>query len=412
MAGSPDPLPQHVGGPAAPSRVPPTGAETDMTLDVHRPTPHEIAWSWMPGLVEPPPRRRTSASALDTLVTAIARHAGTRQIFVTFSGGRDSSAVLAAACRATALAGAPDPIPVTFVYPGIAEADESDWQHAVVSHLGLRDWWRLPVTTENDLLGPAAQDSLRRHGLLWPATMHARWPLLERCAGGAVLTGEGGDEVFGDRRIRPLRRAALHPFAPGSPRRAAVTSLAPGLLRSRQHAMPFTTPWLRADARRELAERVCADDLAEPLAFGGSLRWVARRRSVTEFFRTYSALAAEHDAVVTHPLLDPTFLAAVAHRHPTGFSSRTDGMRAVFRDVLPDTVLARTSKATFTLAYLGEATREFARNWDGRGVPHDLVDAEALQEAWSSERPPGPTGLLLQSAWLASQVRSPAEGAA
>lgn len=383
-----------------------------MTLDVHRPTPRETAWAWLPGLVDAPSGRRTAAEPLDVLTSLIADRAGDRQVYVTFSGGRDSSAVLAAACRAAARAGTPAPIPVTFVYPGVAEADESDWQRAVVDHLGLRDWWRLPVTTENDLLGPVAQDSLRRHGLLWPATMHARGPLLEQCAGGVVLTGEGGDEVFGARRIRALRRTARQPFAPGSPRRAALAAVSPAAVRRRRLRMTMAMPWLRPAAYDELVERIGADDLAEPLGFGGSLRWVARRRSVTEFFRTYSALAAEHDTAVAHPLLDPTFLAAVARRHPTGFSSRTEGMRAVFGGELPDAVLARTSKATFTLAYLGEATREFARDWDGSGVPHDLVDAEALRTAWVSERPPGPTGLLLQSAWLASQVRSPAEEAA
>ncbi|MCK0117888.1 asparagine synthase-related protein [Isoptericola sp. S6320L] len=383
-----------------------------MALDVHRPTPRETAWAWLPGLVDTSPGHRTTAAPLDVLTSRIADRAGDRQVYVTFSGGRDSSAVLAAACRATALAGTPPPIPVTFVYPGVAEADESEWQRTVVDHLGLHDWWRLAITTENDLLGPVAQDSLRRHGLLWPATMHARGPLLERCAGGVVLTGEGGDEVFGDRRIRALRRTARRPFAPGSPRRSALTAVSPAVLRRRRLRAPMSLPWLRPAAHDELVERIGADDLAEPLSFGGSLRWVARRRSVTEFFRTYSALAAEHHAEVAHPLLDPTFLAAVARRHPTGFSSRTEGMRAVFADVLPDAVLARTSKATFTLAYLGAATREFARSWDGSGVPHDLVDAEELQKAWLGERPPGPTGLLLQSAWLASQDRTRARDAA
>ncbi|WP_278235234.1 asparagine synthase-related protein [Isoptericola sp. AK164] len=383
-----------------------------MSRDTYRPTTHEIAWGWLPGLVDPPAHRQATARPVGALAHVIARTAGERQVFVAFSGGRDSSAVLAAATHAAHLAGTRAPIPVTFVYPGVPETDESAWQRSVVDHLGLQEWWRLPITVEHDLLGPVAQASLRRHGLLWPATLHTHEPLLERCAGGAILTGEGGDEVFGDRRLRPVRRTARHPLAAGSPRRAALAAVSPARSRRRHLRMTIAMPWLRPAVYDDLVERVCTDDVAEPLAFGASLRWVARRRSVTEFRRNYSALAAEHEATVSHPLLDPEFLDALARHHPTGFSSRTEGMRAVFAGALPDALLARTSKATFTHAFLGEATREFARRWDGSGVPHDLVDADALRRAWLSARVPGPTSLLLQSAWLAGQACLPAEEAA
>jgi len=50
-----------------------------------------------------------------------------------------------------------------------------------------------------------------------------------------------------------------------------------------------------------------------------------------------------------------------------------------------------------------EHTREFAWQWDGRGVDPDLVDPEALRANWLSDFPHAPSMALLQQAWLASQ---------
>ena len=48
--------------------------------------------------------------------------------YVTFSGGRDSSAVLAAATALARREGHALPVPVTRVYPDLPDTDESDWQ--------------------------------------------------------------------------------------------------------------------------------------------------------------------------------------------------------------------------------------------------------------------------------------------
>jgi hypothetical protein len=78
-------------------------------------------------------------------------------------------------------------------------------------------------------------------------------------------------------------------------------------------------------------------------------------------------------------------------------------MRGLFADLLPDSVLARTSKATFTEAYFGPMSRRFAREWDGRaGIDPTIVDSEALRSIWLSPRPNFLTTTLLQAAWLAS----------
>ena len=98
---------------------------------------------------------------------------------VSFSGGRDSSAVLAAAVALARREGLPPPIPVTNVFPEAPDTDEHHWQERVVRHLGLTDWVRLQHTDGLDLLGPYAQRVLQRHGLLWPFNVHFHVPLLE-----------------------------------------------------------------------------------------------------------------------------------------------------------------------------------------------------------------------------------------
>ena len=63
-----------------------------------------------------------------------------RQVFVCFSGGRDSSAVLALAVHVARRNGAPLPIPVTLRFPDHPESDETNWQEMVVRHLDLTEW--------------------------------------------------------------------------------------------------------------------------------------------------------------------------------------------------------------------------------------------------------------------------------
>jgi asparagine synthase (glutamine-hydrolysing) len=82
-------------------------------------------------------------------------------------------------------------------------------------------------------------------------------------------------------------------------------------------------------------------------------------------------------------------------------------MHALFSDVLPRAVLGRTTKASFNHAHAGEATREFARTWDGTGVDEDLVDPEQLRSVWLSDEPTMATGVLLHSAWLAGAGTAP-----
>ena len=97
---------------------------------------------------------------------------------VAFSGGRDSSAVLAVATGVAKKEGLPLPVPVTQVYPDNPETDETRWQELVIRHLGLTEWERVEVTGELDLLGPVARRLLTRHGLLWPPNFYTFEPLI------------------------------------------------------------------------------------------------------------------------------------------------------------------------------------------------------------------------------------------
>jgi asparagine synthase (glutamine-hydrolysing) len=146
-----------------------------------------------------------------------------------------------------------------------------------------------------------------------------------------------------------------------------------------------------------------ADDLAsEPLRASHSLSWLLRRRASVAASKNYRLLAAEFGVSLVQPLLGAEFVDALATAAgPLGFASRTEAMRRLVGDLLPDAALTRATKAYFNRAFLGESTREFAREWDGSMLDPDLVDPELLRQEWLSKFPSATSGLLLQSAWLA-----------
>ena len=132
---------------------------------------------------------------------------------VAFSGGRDSSLVLAVATHVARRDGLPDPVPITRIFPGIAEADEQEFQEAVVRHLGLHDWHRVVFEDELDVVGPIAARHLLAHGVVWPPNIATDVPLVDAVPGGSVLDGEGGDDVLGvaSHRVAKLTRLIRQP---------------------------------------------------------------------------------------------------------------------------------------------------------------------------------------------------------
>lgn len=330
---------------------------------------------------------------------------------VSFSGGQDSSAVLAVATDVAQRHGLASPVPVTLRLPAVDTAEESQWQETVIRHLRLADWQRLTMTHEVDLVGPYATAVMVRHGLLWPVNAHFHAPIFQQARGGAVLTGAGGDELFWRRSQRHLSLLLAGQRRP-EPRDAMRLARAASpiglrvLAARRRHRFPTTLPWLRALARRAVQRNWFTAVAAEPVRFDDAVRrtwWHSRTRHVIG--ASLAKLARDVDVVVDHPLQGAAFISAVLGRvGATGYRTRVDAMRDLFSDLLPPEVVERRSKASFDRAFWTEPARAFVRSWTGAGIDHDLVLVDVLDELWKSDDPPNPlTWLLLQHAWLAAR---------
>lgn len=354
---------------------------------------------------------RPNASPLEALEQVVLPYLRRPPCFVLFSGGRDSSAVLAAATRAARRNGLAEPIAISMrSAAGGADADESEWQELVVSHLQLGDWVKVDPGDGLDPLGEIGRSVLRRHRLLFPTTPHFLVPALEAACGGALLTGTGGDEAFLHRsRINDVLARRARP----RPRDAARLAVAvgPAAVRRRRAIRPVDTdwPWLTPPARRAFRRALARDLGRSSLRWGRNLEHTWRSRSFQLVLTALDRIAGDYGVALAHPLADPRFLAAAARDGGfNGYGDRTAAMRAIFGSVLPDSVNSRTTKATFGGTFWTESSRAFARTWDGAGVDPELVDVDGLRELWRSDAPPpAPTMVLLKQAWLATAGGAP-----
>ncbi len=332
---------------------------------------------------------------------------------VSFSGGRDSSAVLAVATELARREGLPAPIPATNVFAGAPNAKEDAQQHRIIRHLGLEDWLRVSHTTELDLVGPYAQKVLDRLGLVWPPNVHFHVPLLEAARGGSLLTGIGGDELFASaRRLRSaaVLRGAVRP----RPRDALSVGFAylPRALRQTVLArrQPVDAVWLRPGARRLLGRIVASHAAAEPRGVPERMAWWRSLRYLRVGLSALERTAEQPEVLLVHPLLSEQLWSAVAAvAAPIGLAGRTEGMRALFSDLLPAQTLARSGKAHFDEVLWSERSAEFARAWDGAGAPEEWVDSAALARHWRERHPSPQSFTLLQAAWLHAAARARAE---
>jgi hypothetical protein len=386
-----------------------TGVAGDESL---RPSPLEVAAGRMfgehggaPGIAHADDRGRTPLAALEEAMLPALERA---PCLVSFSGGRDSSTVLAAATRTARREGLPPPVPVTLRVRDAPRAEESAWQERVVRHLGLRDWELLEAGEDMDRLGPFSLSVLRRHGVLYPPNTFLQLPLLEAARGGCLLSGLGGDELFASWRWRNHADALARRRrrTPGDVLRLAYAA-SPRTVRDLREARRYRLvglDWLRPEAARSASRLVAAARAEQPRSWARWVDWFARRRSVCASRWSLSLLALDADTVLVHPLLDPGFLAALARTGGRlGLGDRTAGMRALFGELLPDDVLARPTKAEYGEAFWGAGTREFAAGWTGAGVDPALVDVTALKREWLKPRPHEDSAMLLHSAWLAEQ---------
>ncbi len=375
--------------------------------DRFRPTALEIAAGMVSGdagaAVELP---HTDLSPLEALGSSMLGALARPPCLVSFSGGRDSSAVLAVAAMVARREGLPLPIPVTQRYPDAPDTEESTWQELVVRHLDLHDWHRMEVTDELDLVGPVSARVHQRHGVLWPPNAYLHAPLLEEARGGSLLTGFDGDGLWGgwrwchaaDARAGRsgwARNNLLHMANAATPTRVRQ------VVERRRHDAALT--WLRPDARRRMQRSWAAERSSEPPRWDRWLGWWANRRYLAVLGHGLDLLAGDADAVLTHPLLDLHFLAALARAGGHfGFGRRTAVTSLIFGGVLPHEVLVRSGKAVFTDVFWREGSRRFIQDWDGTGVDPDLVDAEALRQALLAPRTDFRIASPLLSAFLVS----------
>ncbi len=355
------------------------------------------------------PSERVSSDPVVSMEAVLTRALQRPPCLISFSGGRDSSAMLALAVRVARREGLALPIPATLVIQDSAEAAEDDWQRIMIDHLGLQDWVRISISDELDIVGPVATAALARHGLLWPFNTHFHAPIMERATGGSLVTGFGGDEVaLSSETARAeqvlARRRRPHPID------AAVVGLAisPRPVRSwvlRRRAVSSTLKpmvWLTDEGRRSVSRAIGVADAAIPLGWSRVLRHAIWR---SRYFRTcehsFAVLAAARNVEVHHPFADRAVLQALAARGGFGgIGSRTDLVRALFGDALPPAVVKRPTKATFDDAMWTSAARQFAQDWSGGGLPSRFVEGDRLRKHWLEPRPHALSSPLLQAAWL------------
>jgi asparagine synthetase B (glutamine-hydrolysing) len=346
--------------------------------------------------------RRPTAGARETLEEILLEGLQRPPCVVAFSGGRDSSALLAEVTRLARKYGLDDPVPYTLRFGNAPRTDETEWQEMVIRHLGLQDWGTRAVVDELDALGPLALDVLRRHGPHWPANAHTFGLLLEPAAGGSLVTGNGGDELFtawgGRLRTLMLRGKAR-------PRRADLKPLLipylPMAVLSRRPR--FQLPWLRPDAAGKVARSFATNLKSRHSSWAETLEGYLHSRYYELAVGITAGMAAAADVRLVQPFYDPRYVRSIYADAPReGYPSRAFAMKRHFGDVLPPQLPRRLTKATFTEVFTGPRTRRFAAEWDGSGLDSALVDPERLREQWLSPKPDLRTLVPLQAAWLAN----------
>ena len=385
-------------------------------------TPLEVASGYVLGTDARAPRfpRRPGEAPIAAFEAAVREALLRPPCAVAFSGGRDSSAVLAVAAAVARRDGLPPPIPVTLTFPTSPESDETMWQERVVRHLELDDWVRLEILGELDCVGPYATAELVRRGLYWPANAHLLVALLETVPGGALLTGDGGDLAFMTPDWADRLLAILSRHERPEPRDILRLgfALSPPVLRRavlrRRQPQPVPCPWLQPGALRAVEEQIWSYAAEEPLRLDSRLEWGWRLRPVQMALATFDVFAADVDAKLIHPFQTPRFRASLAEtaRSVRRFPDRTEAMRWLFSDVLPDDVCARPTKGGFRDVFWNHHSRAFAEDWDGGGADPELVKIDVLRTLWRSPqaREHFRSCTQLQAAWLARHARGNGSG--
>lgn len=347
------------------------------------------------------------ADPLEALERALLPAVTKPPCWVAFSGGRDSSVLLAAATRVARREGMPDPIPLTQRWSDIEESRENAWQETVVEHLGLRNWEVIESDEDMDLVGEVASAVLLDHGLMWPPAAHGLLPLQRVASGGTLVLGDGGDQIFaGWRRVylaEALGRRRRFVLRDGL---RAGMALAPRHLRTlaETRRSEYAAGWLRPEVQEAARRDEGAALACEPATWPAFLRWTRGERATVLMLDAWERIGRGVGARLSTPFWEATFLSSLgAWGGRYGRGTRTPLMLALFGDLLPESVLRRGTKACLTRAYFSRASRSFAQAWAGLPPEPNIVDACGLREAWLEDYPPATSASLLQATWLLSR---------
>jgi asparagine synthase (glutamine-hydrolysing) len=365
-----------------------------LELDPRRPRPQR-PW-WRPALdpIELP-SEEAAARLRETLQVAVGRRCTTgEQVGVLLSGGLDSSSV---AGVATTVAQRPRRA-YSAVFPEHPTIDEGPLITRLCAELGLGGT-RVVVRSGSVLSG--AIPYIDRWGIPPVSPNLFFWePLLRRAAAdgcGALIDGEGGDEVFGLSpyllsdllaRGRPGEALALVRRVPGADGRPTprqirdfmvkygVAGLPPAWVHALSRGLrgpgSYAPPWIRPAAARDFALHV--DGAAWKRGSGRRwqryLRWATGGLGPGLLYEHSRLRAAMAGLEARHPLTDPDVIELML-RLPPEFAydpQRTRPLlRAAVNGLVPDEVRLRPNKSTF------DAIFHDALTGPDLGVTRDLL---------------------------------------
>jgi Asparagine synthase len=353
-------------------------------------------------------RNARELKPFELLVRMLALQLDDQPCYVEFSGGCDSSLVLSAALAACRSVGHSDPIPITFRYPELPSTDENDYQTAMLKFLGLKAEI-ISITTEFDLVGDEAQVGLRQCGVVWPAPAMARSGVMKALRPGLVISGEGGDEVLGPRRIGSLYRAATaskrlkYRSVAGN----LVNALGPKAVRMSRVAqrMDLEVPWIREPRAAAYRSEISSALASEPFRPGQFAEHYLARPHVRLGRHQLIAIAARTGHRYLAPLNEPEFVHHFGDVADSGaLVDRRAVLRRYFSEHLPPLIVERTDKRYTAPVWFNKPTRDFARHWDGQTALQDVIGDE-LRKHWLTSDPEFVSGysvLLVQSVWKAT----------